>query len=679
MRARSHCRFEHKPHPRRKVKRHPSRLVAGTRFVQKSFLKVEKRLANPANSRSSVFPPLHASLQDQKNNDERDVICLLQVLFTAPVRGTISRPAALQGLSRVVPDRKVHLLPDRVPADQQRKHFGDLQKVRPECQAVWQTVRLRALQHHCRVHRLQMPKVDGKLLCWLCTLSYKRALTKARQAESDRRRAKKRGAEGGGPPSSMSSNSSSAFPTPINTRNTVPLGLSSGNTSARVDRDRGSASDKRDNSNSGSSGSRGGGGGGGSDGLSSLPPLADLGGMGLGPMEMPESSSVPSSVGGGGGGGGSSDRVDGGRNDNGRHSKKPRTDMKGGVPELPEKLVKSSNSGYVDPHSSDHVIAMTQLKETIATLTRKIKQKDSIILEKEKEISAWKGKHLYLEQELMKKYKDMEKNYEFKVDVLNKKLKSQLQEIAQLSKAAKDTAEKKKKPAMFLATTKLHKLKADSGSKEKSSEKSGGRIRIEDDDDDVDDKEDKSNDSDKASEKGSASGSGRNTPKEQPEGKESPRDVDSGKESPRDSDKEDEKEEDEREKSPKKESDSEKEKDDEQSKSNGSAKDGEDEESDKEEEEEKKDDEEKKNEEEEKEDRRSSEPGSPRRSSEPGSPRRSSEPGSPRRSSERGSDKEESDNESDDRSAKGSESDGDDRSAKGSDKDSGSDSGSDSD
>lgn len=87
----------HKPHPRRKVKRHPSRLVAGTRFVQKSFLKVEKRLANPANSRSSVFPPLHASLQDQKNNDERDVICLLQVLFTAPVRGTISRPAALQG------------------------------------------------------------------------------------------------------------------------------------------------------------------------------------------------------------------------------------------------------------------------------------------------------------------------------------------------------------------------------------------------------------------------------------------------------------------------------------------------------------------------------------------------------------------------------------------------------
>jgi len=37
-----------------------------------------------------------------------------------------------------------------------------------------------------------MSKVDGKLLCWLCTLSYKRALAKARQVESERRMTKKR-------------------------------------------------------------------------------------------------------------------------------------------------------------------------------------------------------------------------------------------------------------------------------------------------------------------------------------------------------------------------------------------------------------------------------------------------------------------------------------------------------
>lgn len=30
-------------------------------------------------------------------------------------------------------------------------------------------------------------QVDGKLLCWLCTLSYKRALAKTKQTDADRR------------------------------------------------------------------------------------------------------------------------------------------------------------------------------------------------------------------------------------------------------------------------------------------------------------------------------------------------------------------------------------------------------------------------------------------------------------------------------------------------------------
>lgn len=35
-------------------------------------------------------------------------------------------------------------------------------------------------------------QVDGKLLCWLCTLSLKRALDKARKSEADARLNKKR-------------------------------------------------------------------------------------------------------------------------------------------------------------------------------------------------------------------------------------------------------------------------------------------------------------------------------------------------------------------------------------------------------------------------------------------------------------------------------------------------------
>lgn len=30
-------------------------------------------------------------------------------------------------------------------------------------------------------------QVDGKLLCWLCTLSFKRALAKTKQTEADRK------------------------------------------------------------------------------------------------------------------------------------------------------------------------------------------------------------------------------------------------------------------------------------------------------------------------------------------------------------------------------------------------------------------------------------------------------------------------------------------------------------
>uniref|UniRef100_A0A182T3K2 Uncharacterized protein n=1 Tax=Anopheles maculatus TaxID=74869 RepID=A0A182T3K2_9DIPT len=376
-------------------------------------------------------------------------------------------------------------------------------------------------------------QVDGKLLCWLCTLSYKRALTKARQVENERRRAKKRAAEG-------------SFPPP----------LSGSGTSGS-----GGSNDRRDRMHEKMSNSGGGGGAGGQGNsggmnlpsggsMSGLPPLGDLN-MGLGPGATGGTGvDRIDSGGGGGGGGGGSGQSGGGRNDNGRHSsssKKPRSDTgKMMVPDMPtdKLLMKSANSGsgggggggggggYVDPHSSDHVIAMTQLKETIATLQRKLKQKDGAILEKEKEISAWKGKHFHLEQELMKKYKDMEKNYEFKLDVLNKKLKAQLLEIAALSKAVKERDESKKKkvvPSAYLATTKLSKISKSSGDSKDSTDREksvstigrggggGGRNRMLDDDDDDDEdengsnKEDKENDSEKGSDKG---GSGRNTPRD---------------------------------------------------------------------------------------------------------------------------------------------------------------------
>lgn len=43
--------------------------------------------------------------------------------------------------------------------------------------------------------------------------------------------------------------------------------------------------------------------------------------------------------------------------------------------------------GDVDPNSSDHVVAMTQLKEQIASLKKQVAQKDAQLLSKDKTVS----------------------------------------------------------------------------------------------------------------------------------------------------------------------------------------------------------------------------------------------------------------------------------------------------
>lgn len=53
------------------------------------------------------------------------------------------------------------------------------------------------------------------------------------------------------------------------------------------------------------------------------------------------------------------------------------------LPDLP----KEGKMTIMDPNSSDHVVAMTQLKETIASLQKKIGMKDKELLERDKMVS----------------------------------------------------------------------------------------------------------------------------------------------------------------------------------------------------------------------------------------------------------------------------------------------------
>lgn len=116
------------------------------------------------------------------------------------------------------------------------------------------------------------------------------------------------------------------------------------------------------------------------------------------------------------------------------HKKMQRNDSsKQVLPEIPEKIARNSGAS-IDPNSSDHVIAMTQLKEQIASLQKRLLQKDRELLAKDKHITELKSKNFTSENELRIKMKDSEKFYDSKIDVLNKKLAGLLKEVAQLSK-----------------------------------------------------------------------------------------------------------------------------------------------------------------------------------------------------------------------------------------------------
>ncbi|XP_063619257.1 protein FAM76A isoform X1 [Cydia splendana] len=95
------------------------------------------------------------------------------------------------------------------------------------------------------------------------------------------------------------------------------------------------------------------------------------------------------------------------------------------------------NRGEVDPNSSDHVVAMTQLKETIASLQKKVQQKDNELLAKDKLITELKAQHHNNSTYIQNEMKNKERLNETKFNLMNTKIQSLLKEVATLSKSAK--------------------------------------------------------------------------------------------------------------------------------------------------------------------------------------------------------------------------------------------------
>ncbi|XP_037078896.1 protein FAM76A-like [Pollicipes pollicipes] len=89
---------------------------------------------------------------------------------------------------------------------------------------------------------------------------------------------------------------------------------------------------------------------------------------------------------------------------------------------------------------SDHVVAMTQLREEIASLQRQLQIKNQQMLGKDKEICELKAKNLRNEQDIRRKMNEQQKVHETKVQTLQGRIRTLSKEVAQLSRRAKGGA-----------------------------------------------------------------------------------------------------------------------------------------------------------------------------------------------------------------------------------------------
>ncbi|CAG9559948.1 unnamed protein product [Danaus chrysippus] len=121
------------------------------------------------------------------------------------------------------------------------------------------------------------------------------------------------------------------------------------------------------------------------------------------------------------------------------HKDKRKSDMLKGINDEP--LEKKSKlhplQGELDPNSSDHVVAMTQLKETIASLQKKVQMKDNELLHKDKLITELKAQHHNDTTDLRNEMKNKDRLNETKFNLMNTKIQNLLKEVATLSKSAR--------------------------------------------------------------------------------------------------------------------------------------------------------------------------------------------------------------------------------------------------
>ncbi|XP_067137722.1 protein FAM76A [Centruroides vittatus] len=97
----------------------------------------------------------------------------------------------------------------------------------------------------------------------------------------------------------------------------------------------------------------------------------------------------------------------------------------------------SNDSALMDPNSSDHVVAVTQLREQIALLQKQLGQKDQQLLAKDIQMAELKAQHSGIEKELRLKIQTIQKQHSEQLEELQIKTRTLQKQVATLSKANK--------------------------------------------------------------------------------------------------------------------------------------------------------------------------------------------------------------------------------------------------
>ncbi|XP_022089938.1 protein FAM76A-like [Acanthaster planci] len=191
-------------------------------------------------------------------------------------------------------------------------------------------------------------KVDGKLLCWLCTLSYKRVLQKAKKRKYELVSSHHRSSS---QPSKEANNGESAKP-----------------------------DDKLEKLNSRSS-----------------------------------------------------------SNDNDTKRVKSDYSSNGVLPSS----VNKSDLMFVDPGNTDHMVAMTQLREQIASLKKLLAEKEKIILERDKKITELRATHMQIEKELRNKLAVLQKQHGETMEDVQAKNRALAKQVSMMCKTKPEKTDAK--------------------------------------------------------------------------------------------------------------------------------------------------------------------------------------------------------------------------------------------